>query len=112
MLHTPFYDPNKSYEENFEKGPFGSFADGQIFKNSGEPTSSFFGHKVFSPFGIAAGPLVNGRFVKAALDKGFDLAVYKTVRSNRYPCNPWPNVVPVNVKGNLTLDQANNGVVI
>ena len=27
MLLTPFYDPEKSYEENYEKGPFGAFAD-------------------------------------------------------------------------------------
>jgi len=32
MLHTPFYDPNKSYEENFEKGPFGAFADDIVIK--------------------------------------------------------------------------------
>lgn len=29
----PFYDPEKSYEENFEKGPFGAFSDGEIVKN-------------------------------------------------------------------------------
>ena len=30
MLLTPFYDPKKSYEENYKSGPLGAFADGQI----------------------------------------------------------------------------------
>jgi dihydroorotate dehydrogenase (NAD+) catalytic subunit len=54
---------------------------------------------------------VNGRFVKAALDTGFDVCTYKTVRSGKYPCHPWPNVVGVKVEGDLTLEQAEGGVV-
>ena len=58
------------------------------------------------PLGIAAGPLLNGRYVKAALDKGFDLPVYKTVRTRRYPAHAWPNVLAVHPHGNLPLDTA------
>src|SRR3989344_1037501 len=106
MLQTPYYDPKRSYEENYSEGPFGAFADGKKYTNSGEPTYDFLGHKLYLPFGIPAGPLLNGKFVKAALDKGFDIATYKTVRSRQYPCHPAPNVIPVDVKGNLTLEQA------
>jgi dihydroorotate dehydrogenase len=56
------------------------------------------------PLGIAAGPLLNGRFVKAALDKGFDIPVYKTVRTRRYASHAWPNVLAVHPKGDLPLD--------
>lgn len=49
------------------------------------PLDIFFGFKVNSPFGIPAGPLINGNFVKAALNKGFDICTYKTVRSGKYP---------------------------
>jgi len=28
MLYPPFFDPERSYEENYEKGPFGAFGDG------------------------------------------------------------------------------------
>ncbi len=101
---TPFYDPEKSYQENFEDGPYGAFADGEIFPQPDAAQNTFLGVPVFEPFGIPAGPLLNGRFVKAALDKGFDIAVYKTVRTRNYPCHPWPNVLPVKLSGNLGPD--------
>lgn len=111
MLDKPFYDPEKSYEENFEQGPFGHFTDGEAFKREGEPNESFLGHKVYIPFGIPAGPLVNGAFVKAAFEKGFDVNVYKTVRTREYGCHPWPNVLGVEVDGQLTLDKAKGKLV-
>src|SRR3989338_7435314 len=103
----PFYDPEKSYEENFKDGPFGAFADGEFFSTKGAPASGwdFLGFKVNSPFGIPAGPLINGKFVQAALDKGFDIPIYKTVRTRSYPCHEWPNVLPIKMEGNLTLEK-------
>jgi dihydroorotate dehydrogenase len=106
MLHKPYYDPEKSYEENFKKGPYGTFADKKIYKDKGEPKYKFLGQKVYLPFGIPAGPVLNSKFVKGALEKGFDLVVYKTVRSDVFPCHPFPNVLKVNLKGNLTLKRA------
>jgi len=111
MLLEPFYDPKKSYEENFKNGPFGVFADGKVIENKGEPKFDFLGFKVDSPFGIAAGPLINGKFVEAALDKGFDIVIYKTVRSEKYPCHPWPNVLSVKITGDLTLEKASGKIV-
>jgi len=112
MLFAPLYDPKKTYEENFKKGPFGAFANKEVIENKGDPKFLFFGSKVSSPFGIAAGPLINGRFVKAALDKGFDIVTYKTVRSAEYPCHPWPNVVSVNVSDELMLHKDNPQVLM
>jgi dihydroorotate dehydrogenase (NAD+) catalytic subunit len=112
MLYAPFYDPEKSYEENCKKGPFGVFADREIFEDKKEPNYNFFGRKVNSPFGIPAGPLPNGKFIKAAFDKGFDICVYKTVRTRPKKSNDWPNVLPVNVVGDLTLGKAQKGLVI
>ena len=115
MLQTPFYDPEKSYEENFKDGPFGAFAPTFADSEVGAPTQSgvgadsakpkydFLGFKVNSPFGIPAGPLINGNFAQAALDKGFDIVVYKTVRTEKYPCHPWPNVLSIKVPKDLTL---------
>lgn len=110
MLHQPYYDPNKTYEENFKKGPFGAFADKKIYKDKGEPRYDFLGNKVYLPFGIPSGPLINGKFVKAALDKGFDLVEYKDTRTRQYPCHPLPNIIPLDIKGNLTLKKAEKGV--
>lgn len=109
MLRTPFFDPAKSYYENWEEGPFGDFADGVILAPE-EQRFSYLGQKISYPLGIAAGPLLNGEFVRAALEKGFDVPVYKTVRTREKKCNEWPNVLPVEVSGDLTLEQAAKGL--
>lgn len=108
----PFYDPSKSYEENWEEGPFGAFADGTTYRDKGEPRYEVFGREVYLPFGIPAGPLINGRFMKAALDKGFDIPVYKTVRTRVKKVNQWPNVLAAHIKGNLTLKKASRQLVV
>src|SRR3989344_5841889 len=93
MLKAPFFDPEKSYEDNYSQGPFAEFADGKVYEEQGEPEYDVLGHKIYTPFGIPAGPLINGKFVNGALDKGFDIPVYKTVRTRAYKCHPWPNVL-------------------
>ncbi|MBI2036237.1 hypothetical protein HYT17_01230 [Candidatus Microgenomates bacterium] len=110
-MRTPFYNPLLAYEENFDNGPFGEFADGKVFSNTGEPKHKFLGYKVYSPFGIAAGPLLNSKFVKAAFDKGFDVVCYKTQRSTFFPCNPFPNVLFVEVDGDLTVKKAEESLI-
>lgn len=106
----PFYDPELSYDENYNKGPFGGFADGNIYKEKGEPKYNVLGQKIYYPIGIPAGPLVNGKFVKAALDKGFSIVTYKTVRSRKHKAHGWPNVLSVAIKGDLTEEIAENGL--
>lgn len=110
MLKTPFYDPNKTYEDNYNAGPFGAFADGQVYEEKGEPEADFLGRKVYLPFGIPAGPLVNSKFIKAAFEKGFDIGVYKTVRTRIKKVNDWPNILPVKVQGDLTISKAQKGL--
>ncbi|MGA7158105.1 MAG: hypothetical protein WBY53_14730 [Acidobacteriaceae bacterium] len=105
MPSKPFYDPEASYLENFEHGPFGLFANTSPDSQTIEPKHQFLGHPVYAPFGIPAGPLINGKFVKAALDMGFDIPVYKTVRTHKYACHPWPNVLAVKVEGDLAPDR-------
>ncbi|MDE2078962.1 MAG: diguanylate cyclase [Patescibacteria group bacterium] len=102
----PFYSPTKSYEENYDEGPFGAFADGQVHNEHGEPASEFCGFPVYTPFGIPAGPLLNSKYVRGAFNNGFDIAVYKTVRSDTYPCHPFPNVLAVHPGEKLTLERA------
>lgn len=109
MLRTPFFDPAKSYYENWEHGPFGDFADGVILPPE-KPLFKYLGYEISYPLGIAAGPLLNGKFVKAALEKGFDVPVYKTIRTREKKSNEWPNVLPVEVDGDLSLAQAARGL--
>jgi len=106
MLHIPYYDPKKSYEENYDQGPFGDFTNKKKYKQIKNPQYKVFGFPVYLPFGIPAGPILNSKFVKAAFNKGFDLVVYKTVRSDTFPCHPYPNVLHVKISGNLTLKKA------
>lgn len=111
MLHAPFFDPNKTYYENWEEGPFAGFADGVILP-VGAPRFGFLGYKISYPLGIPAGPLLNGKFVKAALDKGFDVPVHKTVRSKTHPCNEWPNVLGADIEGDLTIERAQQPIIV
>ena len=112
MKYEPFYNPEISYEENFEKGPYGVFADGEILSTSQvDKFYDFLGLKVNSLFGIPAGPLINSNFCKSAFQKSFDICVYKTVRSAIFPCHPFPNVLAVKVEGDLTYEKAQNKLV-
>ncbi len=106
MRDIPFYDPTKSYDENYSAGPFGAFSSGEVYQEKGEPMHEFFGYKIYTPFGIPAGPLLNSAYMKGAFDKGFDIAVYKTVRSDIYPCHPFPNVLAVHPGDKLTIEKA------
>jgi len=111
VIRDPFYDPTKSYYENYELGPFGAFATTEMIIPQGAPEHEFFGQKIHAPFGIPAGPLLNAKFVKAALDKGFSLPIYKTVRSGEHESHQYPNVVPIDIASDLTIKIANEGVV-
>src|SRR3989344_4630887 len=110
MLQAPFYDPTLSYYDNLEKGPFNGFVDGTVLTEE-EPRFEFLGQKIAYPLGIPAGPLLDSKFVKGAFDKGFDVAVYKTVRANEFPCHPHPNVLAVHIDGDLTLEKAKGPLV-
>lgn len=112
MLKPPFFDPAKTYYENWEQGPFNGFADSEVVDIPARRTFSFLGQEINYPLGIPAGPLLNGAYVKAALDKGFDVPVHKTVRSKTHPCNEWPNVLGADIPGDLTLEMAQNPITV
>lgn len=111
MLKSPFYDPTKSYQENYDSGPYGAFSKNKTFTQNGDPSYIFFGQKIFLPFGIPAGPIINSKFAKGAFNNGFDIVVYKTVRSDYYPCHQFPNVLAVNIQDDLTIEKARNPLV-
>jgi dihydroorotate dehydrogenase (NAD+) catalytic subunit len=109
IKQVQLYDDRLDFEENKQKGPFGDYADdANRYQNTGEPKYDFFGIPVYSPFGIAAGPLPTSRFIKAALNKGFDIVTVKSVRTGTFPLNPYPQVRPINLQANL--DPNSSGV--
>ncbi|MBS0603498.1 MAG: tRNA-dihydrouridine synthase [Verrucomicrobia bacterium] len=93
------YDIHKTYLENAADGPFFS---GPLPKRAMPPKEKwidFLGHSVASPIGVAAGPLLTSRWVDLAGKLGFDIPIYKTIRSTEYPCHPLPNMVFVDTHG-------------
>jgi len=105
FMESPFYDINRTYEENYRLGPTGmaSLKKPQFKKIL--PKFKFLRFPVNVPFGIPAGPLFNSLFVKAALDFGFSVLTYKTARSNYYPCHPFPNILYIKTKGDPRLEK-------
>lgn len=100
-MQPAFYDSIISYEDNYKNGP-------PVFSQHISPPTrkitkkfTFLGFDVNLPFGIPAGPLLNSEFIRAAFDFGFDVSCYKTVRAAFFPSHPFPNVVSVDVKGDL-----------
>lgn len=111
IKQVQLYDDQLEFDENNAHGPFGDYANiTEPYKNSGEPTYDFFGKKVYSPFGIAAGPLPRTQFIKAALDKGFDIVTLKSVRTAEFPIQPYPHVRPVKMSGQL--DPNSDGILV
>jgi len=70
-----------------------------------EPEYQVFGHKVYLPFGIPAGPLFNRKFVDAALGMNFDLPMHKTAQTRAKDCHPFPNVLAIEIDGGLTIEK-------
>ncbi len=99
-----FFDPAKTFDDNFDNGPF--LAPIKPYQNTGKPSYTFLGHKLYSPFGIAAGSLPTSKHVRGAFERGFDVVDYKTQRSVPFKVNDFPNVVYVDVEGDLTMDKA------
>lgn len=96
------YDTTKSYEENYSRGPFfkGDFPKRPETKHK----IKLWNWELNSPIGIPAGPLLNSNWIKFYADMGFDIPVYKTVRSVEHPSHPTPNCVYVNPSEQIALD--------
>lgn len=109
-MNSPLYNIYKTYDQNFDLGPIG-------LKKLKRPTFkktkikySFLGYPINLPFGIPAGPLLNSKFVKAAFDFGFDVVFYKTQRSVPFACNLYPNVLFLDINGDLTMKKASKSL--
>ena len=106
------YNIYKPYEENYALGPDKNFLNPKKFPKiifQGQPQFSFLDEKFYLPFGVPAGPLLNSKYINCALDAGFCFPIYKTVRSQYYPCHPFPNIVKIkSEKKNLFADEKND----
>ena len=94
MIPTPLYDVDKTFEENYSEGPFfdGPFPERVLLPKK----TKIWNGEVNSPIGVPAGPLPNSRWIEMYGKLGYDVLVYKNVRSIEYPCHPAPNCLYVN----------------
>jgi dihydroorotate dehydrogenase (NAD+) catalytic subunit len=111
MKQPAFYDNTLSYEDNFEKGPPLLQLANTPKKRNIAKKQKFLGFDVNIPFGIPAGPLLTSEHVKTAFEFGFDVNMYKTQRSTTFPVNAFPNVLFVDVDGDLTIEKAKKPLV-
>lgn len=105
------YDPSKTFEVNVAEGPFE--VDAKDYRDSSmEPRCTFLGFPINFPFGIAAGSLPTSKHTSAAFRLGYDVVVYKTQRAHDFPCNPFPNVLPLQLDGDLTPERLKEPLVV
>lgn len=86
------YRRDRSYLWNYRHGP--SYP-GPFPRLPQTPLKDFLGFRVRSRLGIAAGILLNSRWIECYSRLGYDILTYKTVRSAARPCYPLPNWVYV-----------------
>jgi dihydroorotate dehydrogenase (NAD+) catalytic subunit len=87
---TLSYDITESYQHNYEQGPRLKEPSPLI---PDTPQKEFLGLPVNSRIGIAAGLLLNSKWIDGYARQGFDILTYKTVRSSYRACYPPPNWV-------------------
>lgn len=85
------YNWQETYDWNYENVPEGQLTDEKVIPGSWD----YCGLPVNSPLGIAAGPLLNGKWILYYASLGFDVLTYKTVRSRARASYPLPNLQPV-----------------
>jgi dihydroorotate dehydrogenase (NAD+) catalytic subunit len=91
-VQLPRYHRLETYRWNYDHAPT-ELPVVDVPSVGGEWT--FCGRPVRSPLGIAAGPLLNGRWLLYYAALGFDVLTYKTTRSRARECYPLPNLQPV-----------------
>lgn len=107
--NLPIYDISKSYEENLLRGPIlnNEFLHRRVFPSE-DLWMEFLGHKIASPIGIPAGPLLDADWVIAAARLGFDVLTYKTIRTRYVPAHKLPNMIFIDRFSFTALSQGEN----
>lgn len=101
------YDIAQSAEWNCLNGPC---FEGEIPVRENFPLKTkLWDFDLNSPIGIPAGPLFNSKFIKLYAALGFDVLVYKTVRSVPRLAHPVPNIVFVDAK-DITEEQLGKAI--
>lgn len=88
---SPTWDITQSYFWNFENGPL--FNAEIPPRPMADKPRKLLDFTLNSPVGVAAGPLLNSKWVKLYAELGFGIMTYKTVRTKVWLAHPVPNIV-------------------
>lgn len=88
----PRYDRSRTYRWNYDNAPT---PPSNLVVPPVAGAWTLCSRPVPSPLGVAAGPLLNGRWILYYAALGFDVLTYKTTRSTARECYPLPNLQPV-----------------
>jgi dihydroorotate dehydrogenase len=87
----PTYRIDKTYQWNYDHAPDPVEIDIPPIPGP----HKLCGLPVTAPFGIAAGPLLNGKWIRYYASLGYPILTYKTVRTTKRACYKLPNLVNV-----------------
>lgn len=100
------YKIDQSYDWNYDHGPVFDQPIPSI--NRRHPKVKLWDFELHSTLGVPAGPLLNSNWVKFYAEMGFDIPVYKTVRTLERDAHPNPNcayVAPSHQLGIMDIEQ-------
>jgi dihydroorotate dehydrogenase (NAD+) catalytic subunit len=87
-ISTSAYRLDRSYQWNYTHAPVLP----RLRRLPGGPGGHLFGHLLNSSLGVAAGPLLNSKWVEGYARLGYDVLTYATVRSVFRPAHVLPNI--------------------
>ncbi|PJC38033.1 dihydroorotate dehydrogenase [Candidatus Peregrinibacteria bacterium CG_4_9_14_0_2_um_filter_41_14] len=108
MQDKSTYRIDQSYDWNYENGPV--FEQEIPERPPVKRKFDFLGFKLNSRLGVPAGPLLNANFTTLYAKLGFDIVIYKTVRSIERKVHPAPNCVYVDTHGQLKAEDAGSDI--
>jgi len=85
---SAFYRVDRSYSWNYEHVP----ALPRVRRLPLGPGAHLLGYDLNSPLGVAAGPLLNSRWIEGYARLGYDILTYATVRSQPHGALSLPNI--------------------
>lgn len=88
LIHSSAYRLDRSYQWNYAHAPVLP----RVRHLPPGPGGRLFGHFLNSSLGIAAGPLMNSKWVEGYARLGFDVLTYATVRTAFRPALGLPNI--------------------
>jgi dihydroorotate dehydrogenase len=100
------YRVDRSYAWNYGHAP----KLPRVRRLPAAPGGRLFGHELNSALGIAAGPLLNSKWVEAYARVGFDILTYATVRSGFVPALALPNIRAVENRDQVAVATRRSGL--